>query len=353
MYKINCILLLLIISLLSYNVASPTHKPSKQLEQQSSSSSSTNQNTNSFRPINGDNHGGEKKTNKENVDENGKPQGEGFAKGQVFEYSYSTFHQDPQSADILSPMSDDKQETILTTNGSDNFADHEVARQTLPRFFSYPSTGGLNDNSTDPSASIKQFEEAFKVESTGTSENPIVANFQPALGEVAAAASYFSYAPPSVPSFMKMGFSESDIDDGDMDDESLDGSDLDFKSSNSPKKLERSSEYKDKDGENGGEEDPKVKMVQVLMGRKNEKGKPWGTKTTLVYRDPKDANNYMQVTEVKMSVKSKKDGPESSGDEMSKESKSSFHGSSYASQPTLGGYGGDFFEPNEPPEPTF
>lgn len=333
----NYIFLFIFLSILSANIAAPTNKQPK-AEQ---ASSANNQNANSFTPLvtGKGNHGSQ---SNEGVQD--KSQGnDAFNKGQVFEFSYSTNHQEPQGS-FRANVNEDKQETILA-NGSDNFADHELARQALPKFFSY-SNGALNDNSSDPGLSIKQFEEAFKSSTSGTSENPTLATFQPALGEVASA-SYFSYAPPSVPPFMRMGFSESEIDD-DIDDDSLDNGDLDYKPS-SPKKLERSSDYKD-DGES--EQDPKVKMVQVLMGRRNEKGKPWGTKTTLVYRDPKDANNYMQVTEVKMSVKSKKDRPELAGDEVSKVSKSSFHGSRYSNQPSLS-YGGDFLELNEPPEPSF
>jgi hypothetical protein len=38
------------------------------------------------------------------------------------------------------------------------------------------------------------------------------------------------------------------------------------------------------------------------MGSENSSGKPWGTKMSYTYRDPKNPNNYMEMSEVRMSV---------------------------------------------------
>ena len=52
--------------------------------------------------------------------------------------------------------------------------------------------------------------------------------------------------------------------------------------------------------------DSKVKMVKVIMGEKNDHGKPWGSKTMLYYHDPKLPDNYMHLTEMKLNMNSRK-----------------------------------------------
>jgi len=43
-------------------------------------------------------------------------------------------------------------------------------------------------------------------------------------------------------------------------------------------------------------------MTKEDVGKQNNDGKPWGTKMKYVYRDPKSPNNFMEMTEVRMSM---------------------------------------------------
>lgn len=43
-------------------------------------------------------------------------------------------------------------------------------------------------------------------------------------------------------------------------------------------------------------------MKKEIVGEHNFEGKPWGTKTTYTYKDPKDSRNFLQVSEVKMNL---------------------------------------------------
>jgi len=46
------------------------------------------------------------------------------------------------------------------------------------------------------------------------------------------------------------------------------------------------------------------------MGSENNNGKPWGEKMSYTYRDPKNPNNYMEMSEVRMTVNKKMDPQE-------------------------------------------
>jgi len=48
--------------------------------------------------------------------------------------------------------------------------------------------------------------------------------------------------------------------------------------------------------------DNRAKMEEERVGGENREGKPWGHKKKYVYRDPKNGNNYMEISEVHMSM---------------------------------------------------
>lgn len=39
-----------------------------------------------------------------------------------------------------------------------------------------------------------------------------------------------------------------------------------------------------------------------MMGLENNQGRPWGTKVSYTYKDPNNPNNFMEMSEVTMSV---------------------------------------------------
>ena len=48
--------------------------------------------------------------------------------------------------------------------------------------------------------------------------------------------------------------------------------------------------------------DKRAEMKEERVGGENREGKPWGHKKKYVYRDPKNGNNYMEISEVHMSM---------------------------------------------------
>ncbi|CAG2114988.1 unnamed protein product [Medioppia subpectinata] len=56
--------------------------------------------------------------------------------------------------------------------------------------------------------------------------------------------------------------------------------------------------------------DPRAGYKQEVVGAQNNAGKPFGKKTSYTYRDPKDPNNYMEVSEVSMTMNREMDPQE-------------------------------------------
>lgn len=100
-------------------------------------------------------------------------------------------------------------------------------------------------------------------------------------------------------------------------------------------------------------------MHQEMMGAANEHGKPWGTKTTMTYRDPSQPDNYMQVTEVKVEMNSKNPKNQNQADQVSQvvtSSRSNYkRGGGTQSRPASKFYQEEDFndESQEPEEPVF
>lgn len=55
--------------------------------------------------------------------------------------------------------------------------------------------------------------------------------------------------------------------------------------------------YKLPEGIPDPSKDNRAKIIQENVGSENSDGKPWGSKMQYLYRDPKQPNNYMEVTE--------------------------------------------------------
>ena len=53
--------------------------------------------------------------------------------------------------------------------------------------------------------------------------------------------------------------------------------------------------------------DPRARVIKEHVGNINSEGKPFGSKMTYSFRDPKKPNNFMEVTEVKMSMNKRYD----------------------------------------------
>jgi hypothetical protein len=75
-------------------------------------------------------------------------------------------------------------------------------------------------------------------------------------------------------------------------------------------------------------------VIKEHVGNENSEGKPFGSKMTYSFRDPKQPNNYMEVTEVKMSMNKKyNNNPHGGGSDGSPAASGSSRSSSFPEFP--------------------
>ncbi|XP_074594596.1 uncharacterized protein LOC141849974 [Brevipalpus obovatus] len=297
----------------------------------------------------------------------------GYTKGRVFEYSFATHHSDPK----VGSASIDK-DTSMAASGSglSSFQDHMMVRDQLPRFFTYSdgeSFGDAPNESKSVYGAAQSLAPRVTLPSRYQARQP--EHFEPQdspTDRMVPEASYaLKYRPPSMPqlpSFMRMSFADEadeSIDD-DKDDEFMD-------IQRKPKPRDHKAQSKEKSAATlpvisipkpsaitpVATKSPRVRMHQEMMGAANEHGKPWGTKTTMLYRDPSQPDNYMQVTEVKVEMNSKNPKNQNQADQVSQvvTSKRSNYkrGGGTQSRPASKFYQEEDFndEGQEPEEPIF